>query len=234
MTDSDNKTKQGTLIVFEGIDGSGKSTQAERSFNRLKNLGFPLCFFREPTDSIYGKIIRKILSGKIPRRTPEEELYLFLRDREEDVAQNIRPAMARGEIVLLDRYYYSTMAYQGAMGIDIEKIRAQNERFAPLADLVLVFLVSVEKGLARIREERAEQIDHYEKEDFLTHVDRIFRSFKDPQIRYIDAERPLKEVGAEVDRIIDLFLSENGWRCNDKTDRKENIDIEKMDHLSRF
>ena len=105
MTDSANKTKQGILIVFEGIDGSGKSTQAERIFNRLKNLGFPLSFFREPTDSIYGKIIRKILSGKIPRRTPEAELYLFLRDREEDVVRNIRPAIARGEIVLLDRYY---------------------------------------------------------------------------------------------------------------------------------
>lgn len=211
MTDFSTMAKQGVLIVFEGIDGSGKSTQAQRSFYRLESLGLPLSFFREPTDSIYGRVIRKILSGKVTRRSPEEELYLFLRDREEDVAQNIRPALGRGEIVLLDRYYYSTMAYQGSMGIDIEIIRAQNERFSPRPDLALVFLVSVEKGLARIRKERPEQIDHYEKEDFLDHVDRVFRSLKDPQIRHVDSEKPLNEVSANVDRIIDLFLAENGW-----------------------
>lgn len=205
-----NRSKKGVLIVFEGIDGSGKTTQAARCFKRLKRSGLPVCVLREPTQGGYGMIIRSILLGQIPRKTPEEELDLFVRDRQEDVTLNIRPALNRGEIVLLDRYYYSTMAYQGAMGLDIEKIRAQNEVFSPLPDLVFIFIVSVEKGLERIRAVRAGGGDRYEKGVFLKKVDQIFRSLKDPQIRYIDGERPVKEVSREVDQIIDLFLAQRG------------------------
>ncbi len=212
MSKEIGKSKKGSLIVFEGIDGSGKSTQAQRIFKRLKGFELPVSIFKEPTYSEYGQIIRKLLSGEIPRQTPAEELDLFIKDRKEDVYKNILPALARGEIILLDRYYYSTIAYQGAMGIDTELIRQLNESFAPIPGLVLIFLIIAEKGLARIRTERAKGEDNYEKEGFLRKVDNIFRSLKDKQIKYIDSDRPLEEVNLNVDHVIDLFLKEEGWK----------------------
>jgi dTMP kinase len=208
----EDRTKQGVLIVFEGIDGSGKTTQAVRCYERLRGQEFPVALLREPTDGRYGRIIRGILSGQIPRKIPSKELQLFMMDREEDVSLNIQPALHRGEIVLLDRYYYSTIAYQGAMGIDPEWIRAQNESFCPQPHLVFIFLVTVEKGLERIRKKRANGEDYYEKDEFLRKVDRLFRALRDTQIRFIESERRLSEVNEEVDSIIDVFLSEKGYQ----------------------
>ena len=202
------KTDRGILIDFEGIDGSGKTTQAEMAYKHLLSSGIPVKLFREPTQGRYGKTIRDILTGRLPRRSPEEELDLFVKDREEDVAENILPALSAGEVVLIDRYYYSTMAYQGAQGLDVEGIRSRNESFAPKPDLVLIFLVAVEKGLTRIKAVRENGTDHYEREAFLRKVDAIFRSFKDQQIRYIDSERSLLEVHREVVRMIDEMLAE--------------------------
>jgi dTMP kinase len=100
------------------------------------------------------------------------------------------------------------MAYQGALGIDVEEIRAKNESFAPKPDLVLIFLVTVENALSRIRAVRENGTDNYEKETFLRKVDKIFRSFNDPQIRYINGERPLLLVNQEVKGFIDNLISE--------------------------
>ena len=194
------------MIDFEGIDGSGKTTQAVMAHAHLLHQGIPVRLLREPTHGLYGKTIRDILSGRLPRRSPEEELELFVKDRQEDVSENIIPALTGGEVVLIDRYYYSTMAYQGAQGLDVENIRSRNEAFAPKPDLVLIFLVSVEEGLARIKAVRENGTDHYEKEAFLGKVDAIFRSFSGPEIRFIDAECTLLEVHREVARIIGEFI----------------------------
>jgi len=199
------------LIDFEGIDGSGKTTQAELIFKHLTRLGIPVRLLREPTHGPYGRIIRDILSGRLPRRSPREELDLFVKDRQENVRNHIEPALSNGDVVLIDRYYYSTMAYQGALGIDVEEIREINESFAPKPDLVLIFLVPVEKGILRIMADRENGVDHYEKDAFLRKVDAIFRSFKDPWIRFMDGERSLPEVSQEVASLIDHFLTEEGW-----------------------
>ncbi|MGA1839405.1 MAG: dTMP kinase [bacterium] len=197
------------MIDFEGIDGSGKTTQAEMSLDRLSSLGIPVKLFREPTNGKFGKIIRDILSGRLPKRSPRDVLDLFIKDREENVTINIRPALKRNEVVLLDRYYYSTMAYQGALGIDVEEIRLQNESFAPKPDLVLIFLIPVDKAITRIRAVRRNGVDNYEKEAFLIKVDKIFRSFRDPHIRFINGERPLLHVSEEVKDLIDNLISEH-------------------------
>lgn len=197
------------MIDFEGIDGSGKTTQAEMSLNQLSSLGISVKLFREPTSGKYGTLIRDLLSGRIPGRSPEEVLDLFVKDREKNVTMNILPALRNMEVVLLDRYYYSTMAYQGALGIDVEEIRTMNESFAPKPDLVLIFLVSVEKALSRIRAVRENGTDNYEKETFLRKVDKIFRSFNDPQIRYINGERPLLQVNQEVKGFIENLIAEH-------------------------
>ena len=196
------------MIDFEGIDGSGKTTQAEMAHAHLLHHGISVRLLREPTHGRYGKTIRDIISGRLPRRSPEEELDLFVKDRQEDVAENILPALSAGEVVLIDRYYYSTMAYQGAQGLDVEEIRSRNEAFAPKPDLVLIFMVAVEKGLERIKAVRVNGTDHYEKEAFLRKVDAIFRSFRGPEIRFIDAEGPLLEVHREVVQIIEKLIPE--------------------------
>ncbi|MGA1794792.1 MAG: dTMP kinase [bacterium] len=201
---------RGLLIDFEGIDGAGKSTQAEMTFGYLSSRGIPVRLLREPTKGQHGRMIREILSGRAPRGTPEEELDLFIRDRMEDVRENIEPALSSGLVVLIDRYYYSTMAYQGALGLDVEMIRRRNESFAPRPDLVLIFLIAVEEGLARIRAERQKGTDGYEKESFLSTVDEIFRSFNGSNIRFIDSQRPLNEVQEEVRVHVDSLLREKG------------------------
>ena len=90
---------------------------------------------KEPTDGKYGKKLWEMLSGK-RKATTEEILDLFVMDRKEHVKEKITPALNEGKIVLMDRYYYSTMAYQAAAGIDVNRIRKDNE-FAPKPDIVL-------------------------------------------------------------------------------------------------
>jgi dTMP kinase len=105
--------ERGILIVFEGIDGGGKTSQAERLLGILMEKGFDTVYFWEPSDSRWGRIIRE-KAVQNDSLTPEEELDLFLRDRRENVEMNLKPALAARRVVILDRYYFSTMAYQGS------------------------------------------------------------------------------------------------------------------------
>lgn len=112
--------RKGLLIAFEGIDGTGKTTQIELLAEILRQRGLSVVATREPTDGQYGRKIRELYKNR-KSVTPEEELALFLDDRREHVAQVIAPALASGKVVLTDRYYYSTAAYQGAAGHDPQK-----------------------------------------------------------------------------------------------------------------
>ena len=116
------KLKRGYLIAFEGIDGTGKSTHCrwlEKELNRLK---IPVSRFCEPTEGLWGTKIRRLLVKGRGEITLEEELRWFMNDRREDVKNNISPALKSHQMVLMDRYYFSTAAYQGALGLDPQKI----------------------------------------------------------------------------------------------------------------
>jgi len=126
---------KGFLIVFEGIDGAGKSTQAEILMKTLQEKGFSVVYFREPSEGKWGREI-KMKAAHPDSLSPEEELELFLKDRKENVEKNLKPALRGKRIVLLDRYYFSTIAYQGAKGIDQERIKRMNEGFVVEPDLV--------------------------------------------------------------------------------------------------
>ena len=136
------------LIVIEGIDDTGKSTQAARLAEWFREMGREVVVGSEPTRGRHGMKLRESFTAG--RLAPEEELRLFLEDRREHVALVIAPALAVGKVVILDRYYFSNMAYQGAIGFDPQTIRRRNEAFAPVPDLLFVLELDTGTALARI------------------------------------------------------------------------------------
>jgi len=191
--------KQGRLIVVEGIDGAGKSTQVRRLAETLRSEGLPVVESREPTDGPWGRKIRA--SATAGRMSLDDELHAFVEDRKEHVATVIAPALARGEIVLLDRYYFSTIAYQGARGGDVEAIRRMNEAVAPPPDLVLLIDFDPAAGLRRIRESRGGTPDDFERLDQLQAIRAIFHRLAkaDPSLfRTVDGDRTPDEVFADL------------------------------------
>lgn len=190
------KLKKGVLIVLEGIDGSGKSTQARRLVGALRRAGVDTAFFREPTRGPWGRLIRSKASR--PRSlTAEEELFLFLLDRGDNVARNLRPALKRKQAVVLDRYFFSTIAYQGARGIGRDRIRRLNERFAPRPDLVFILDVPPERGLGRIKGRRRRE-PLFERRAFLRRVRRNFLVFRGPAFVHLDGRGEPRSIAAAI------------------------------------
>jgi len=192
--------QKGILIVFEGIDGSGKSTQAEILLERLQEEDFDAVYFREPSKGKWGRKIKKkaLHSDSL---SPEEELDLFQKDRRENVKKNLKPALKKKRVVILDRYYYSTIAYQGAKGIDEKLIRRMNEEFVVEPDLVFIFDIDPQKGLERI-ENRKKKDRLFEREDYLVKVREIFKSFKGEKFVHIDALKSKEEIRKEIEEIV--------------------------------
>lgn len=200
--------RKGLLIAFEGIDGTGKTTQIEMLSEVLRRRGFSVVATREPTDGQYGRKIRELYKNR-KSVTPEEELALFLDDRREHVAQVIAPALARGEVVLTDRYYFSTAAYQGAAGHDPLKIIAANELFAPVPDMVIMLEAPVSLGVHRVQKLRGETLNDFEQEETLAKVAGIFADLKGSCIRRIDGTGNAEAVHALVMKnVAELFEPE--------------------------
>jgi dTMP kinase len=193
---------QGVLMALEGIDGSGKSTQAELLAaalrKRLRQEGRVVVLTREPTDGITGQQLRRYLQGPARHLSPEEELELFVADRREHVDQIIRPALEAGKIVVTDRYYYSSAAYQGALGLDPGKILALNESFAPRPHLVFVLELPVNEAMARLAKKGKEGLQLSESQVYLSRVAAIYATLKGPQIRRLDAGRRPEVIHQEL------------------------------------
>jgi len=203
---------QGLLIAFEGIDGAGKTTAALLLCESLRREGYEALYLKEPTDGRWGRRIKEITKGLVPRPSPEEELQLFLQDRMEDVEQNIQPALRERKIVVMDRYYFSTMAYQGALGLPVGEIQRLNETFAPKPTLVFLLRLAPRIALSRIINGRKEKMTIFEREDYLADVQRVYDGFREPYIQPIESVYPLESVGQTVVKaaldIIKPFLLE--------------------------
>ena len=199
------KLKKGILIVLDGIDGTGKTTQAKRLLEALQNKGADAVYFREPSDSQWGLTI-KTKAAVADSLTPEEELDLFQKDRKENVEKNLLPALQEKKVIVLDRYYFSTIAYQGARGIDPEMIRRQNESFAVKPDLVFILDITPQKGLDRIATGRKKMDSHFEREDYLVKVREIFRGFRGDNIHHIDASRSEEDIYKDIEKIVVDYL----------------------------
>jgi len=177
---------RGRLVALEGLDGCGKSTQATRLAGALRAAGRDVVLTREPTEGATGQRIRAMARSGEPV-APDEELRWFFADRREHVREVIEPALAAGRWVLTDRYYLSTVAYQGARGLDWCQILERSEREFPVPDAVLLFELPVETGLERARARAGPAEPVFERSDYLARVAEIFAAVDRPYLRRIDA-----------------------------------------------
>jgi dTMP kinase len=192
----------GKFIVFEGIDGCGKSTQIGLLAKNLEKKGRQVQLTAEPTSTDTGKMLREALSGRV-ERSAFEMAALFTLDR---IAHNvgkggIEEMLAAGQDVLSDRYYYSSLAYQGSL-CDYDWVKGMNVGCPAIRrpDLCIFLDISPKEALARIGK-RGEAKEIYEKEETLTLFRdtflRVFDSLGD-NVAIIDASGEPHEVAARV------------------------------------
>lgn len=212
------------LIAFEGIDGSGKSTQIKLSLEFLKLRGIAAKRSSEPTKGIYGNKIR----DAVVRLPPQVERQFFLADRREHVRDCIKPALESGVSMLLDRYFYSSVAYQGARldaiapqhiastdkaRIEAELIRLQDEiylenrAFAPEADILIYLELPVDSALKRIGAYR-KKFDPFETASNLERVSKAYQRLIAQHARacVIDADCSVQDVWTQIRSQLERFF----------------------------
>jgi dTMP kinase len=195
------------LIAFEGIDGSGKSTQAAMLGEWLRKQGREVVMSKEPTNGPWGTKIRQ--SFFTQRLSPQEELECFVNDRREHVEQLIRPALARGADVLIDRYYYSTVAYQGARGLDAAEVMHMNRAFAPKPDVVFVVDLDPKIALERISAGRAGGRDLFENLEEQLRVRAAFEQLAktEPHLVVIDGTQTVAQMHERIVAVVKTRLA---------------------------
>lgn len=193
----------GVLITFEGVEGSGKTTQLGRLERWLRRQGRKVERTREPDGTRLGLAVRRLFERPGVRPEPLVEVFLFMAARHQHVAEKVRPWLERGRVVLSDRYADATVAYQGyGRGVDPDLIRELNLRATGgiLPDLTLLFDLDPAEGFRRIGRRR---LDHFEREKLAFHR-RVRRGYLEilraepKRVRLIRAARPPEEVAAAV------------------------------------
>ena len=197
------------FVVFEGGEGSGKSTQAKMLANRLRRLGFSIVLTHEPGGTLLGNKLRRWLKwGR--GITTQSELFLFLASRSQLVSRLIRPALDRGQIVICDRFDASTFAYQGyGRGMDLPFLENLNSFVTDgvRPDLVVLLDLDAEKGLERKRM----RLDCFEREEFAFHrrvrEGYITMAASDPdRWLVIDALLPQEKIGDIIWEKVSQFV----------------------------
>lgn len=203
----------GKFIVFEGIDGAGKTTQMDLLARRLRERGAPVLCTREPGGTEVGARLREILLDPACRNLDHRtEAFLYAADRAQHVHEKILPALHRGDTVLCDRFYYSTLAYQGwGRGMDMEFIASLNELASGglTPDMVVLLDIDAEDGLARVLGRRLPDRLEGEKLAFFRQVRRGYleQAAKQPELfRVVRAEVPVREVHRRVMAAVDEVL----------------------------
>jgi len=213
--------KKGILIAIEGIDGAGKTTQVTMLREYYQRFSIPVTTLKEPTSGEFGQKIKQLaMHGR--HKTAEEELELFINDRIEDCEKNIAPALKKNELVIMDRYYFSSVAYQGALGLDPEYILKRNEEVAIKPDIVIILDVAAKIGLSRIIYSRNDTQDHFENEEYLDKVREIFRRMSAPYVQLVDGHSDEDSVFRNTRNIVQDILNPHL------------IDIEKEHQLTLF
>jgi dTMP kinase len=194
--------KRGAFICIEGIDASGKTTQARRLVKTLRRRCIDAVYTTEPSSGKVGKLIRRYVLDRERRVPISVEALLFAADRVEHVETEIKPALEKGKVVVCDRYVYSTLAYQGAAGLDLEWIELIN-RFALVPDLALFLDVTPEIVVKRLKRKRSVM----ETPQNLERVREVYmRMLRDGRMVLVDGNKSVGDVTEEILRVVLDFL----------------------------
>lgn len=200
------------MVAVEGIDGAGKTTVAATLAQWCGERGLLCGLSKEPTSLKWGKKLRE--SAATGRLTLDEELDLFHKDREEHAVTSIQPALDEDAIMILDRYYWSTAAYQGARGASIAEVMKFNESNFPIPDLVLLLDLPVESGQNRITV-RGDQPNAFEDVSAQQRCREIFLQLpqlSEARCEVVDASRPWREVSKECLKLFQQAALQKIWK----------------------
>ena len=217
---------RGLFITFEGGEGAGKSTQIRMLAATLRASGHEVVVTREPGGSPGAEAIRHVvLSGAAEPFGPEMEAVLFAAARADHIDRTIRPGLARGAVVLSDRFVDSSRVYQGATGgLDrpfMETLeRATVEDMMP--DLTLILDIDPEEGMRRANARRgASKADRFEKEGLSLHRRRRkafleIAKTEPKRCKVIDASRPVEKIATEIANAVQAVIERKGLRTAEK------------------
>jgi dTMP kinase len=185
---------KGLFIVFEGIDGGGKSTQIKMLSDFFKGKGYEVEQHMEPTHETIGTLLWDYMNSKSRSFEPETEALLFAADRIEH-GKNIRKALDGGKIVISDRYKHSSLAYQGAAGADVDWMQSLNKH-ALMPDLVILLDIDPDKSLGRVSD-REKTV--FEENEYLKNVRAEYLRYAElGELVVVDAVQSIEEVHADI------------------------------------
>ncbi len=190
--------RPGFFICIEGLDASGKTTQARRLVRNLRRKGFEAVYTTEPSSGEVGKFIREHILQRRKRVPSVVEALLFAADRIDHVERKIKPALQEGKIVVCDRYVFSSMAYQGAAGLNVRWIEEINGSALP-PDLAIYLDVPMDLLIKRMKRKRSvmETLEVQRK------VQEIYMKLVESgRLVPINGNRPVDEISRNVLEII--------------------------------
>lgn len=194
-------TSKGVFICIEGLDGCGKTTQAKMLVRRLRK-SCDAIYTAEPSRGKIGRFIKKHCLHGDKRSSGIVEALLFAADRSEHVENTVLPALKKGQIVVSDRYVYSSLAYQGATGLDLGWIKRINE-YAIRPDLAIFIDVEPETVVQRLKPKKSvmETLETQRK------VREVYVGFaEDGELTRVDGNRSKKQVAADIAAVVKSFV----------------------------
>ncbi|MDR9418937.1 dTMP kinase [Gracilimonas sp.] len=200
------------LITFEGIDGSGKSTQISLLKNELQEQGYSVYVFREPGGTDLSEMIRGILLNPEIDIDPVTEVLLFSSARSQLIAEKVKPLLDNNDVVILDRFYDSTTAYQGygRQSLAIDQIHQINKAATHGVKPDVTFYLRLSPQVA------AERTKHFEKDRMElsgeTFFERVYNGFEqlaknEERFKTINAEKSIEEIHQDILNFVKEFLS---------------------------
>ncbi len=193
--------KKGAFIVIEGLDGSGKTTQAKLLVSKLKKSRAAV-YTAEPSLGKIGKFIRNRILYSEPRPPTTVEALLFAADRIEHIRNEVMPALENGCLVISDRYIYSSLAYQGSAGLSLEWIQTIN-KYAMKPDLALFVDVNPETVLRRLKRKKS-VMENFETQRKVRDV--YLKYVKNGELTRINGDKPKNVVAKEILEKITTFM----------------------------
>ncbi len=195
--------KKGTFVCIEGIDASGKTTHARRLVRNLHQRGFDAIYTTEPSSGQIGEFIRRHVLQRRKRVPSVIEALLFAADRVDHLETRIKPALQQGKSVVSDRYVFSSLAYQGAAGLDLKWIDEIN-RLALPPDLAILIDVPPEVVIKRLTRKKSVM----ERLETQRRVEKIYMKFvKDGRLVPVDGNRAKNEVAKDILTLVLNFLA---------------------------